>query len=352
MKNFKYKVAICGHFGGTKNFLDGQTIKTKTIYKELSSTYNKNEILCVDTYNWKKNPFKFFIKCIYAHIKSENIIILPAYNGVKILIPLFTYNNMIIKRKIFYVVIGGWLPEFLQNKKGLTKQIKKLNKIFVETNFMKQKLARMGIINVLVMPNFKNIKPIKEKELKQNYKKPYKVCTFSRVSKEKGIEDAIEVVTSINKEANEEIYALDIYGQIDESYKIEFENIMQNFPSYIKYKGCIDSEKSVEILKNYYLLLFPTYYTGEGFAGTLIDAMNSGVPVIASNWRYNSEIIYNGINGYTYETRNNKELKKIMLSFLENQSLYNKMKKNCIKEANKYTSENAIKIMINEIKKN
>ena len=30
-----YKIGICGHYGGGKNCLDGQTIKTKIITKEL-----------------------------------------------------------------------------------------------------------------------------------------------------------------------------------------------------------------------------------------------------------------------------------------------------------------------------
>ena len=32
------KICICGHFGGTKEFLDGQTVKTKNIYMRMFST--------------------------------------------------------------------------------------------------------------------------------------------------------------------------------------------------------------------------------------------------------------------------------------------------------------------------
>ena len=35
MKN--KRIAIVGHFGGKKDFLDGQTIKTKVLYNELQS---------------------------------------------------------------------------------------------------------------------------------------------------------------------------------------------------------------------------------------------------------------------------------------------------------------------------
>lgn len=118
-----------------------------------------------------------------------------------------------------------------------------------------------------------------------------KLCTFSRVLKEKGIEDAIEAVTYINEQNKREIFSLDIYGQIDDAYKGDFMMMQRNFPEYINYGGIIRFDRSTEVLRNYYALIFPTYYEGEGFAGTLIDAMAAGVPVIASDWKYNTEIV-------------------------------------------------------------
>ena len=85
-----YKVAICGHFGGNKKFFDGQTTKTKNLYEVLAEKYGENEIYVIDTYNWRKNPFMLLKKCVTASKKSKNIIILPAHNGVKVFVPLFT----------------------------------------------------------------------------------------------------------------------------------------------------------------------------------------------------------------------------------------------------------------------
>lgn len=65
--------------------------------------------------------------------------------------------------------------------------------------------------------------------------------------------------------------------------------------------------QSTEVLKNYDALLFPTYYEGEGFAGTIIDAFAAGLPVIASDWKYNSEIIKQGITGVITKTHSISE---------------------------------------------
>ena len=343
------KICVYGHFGNNKNFLNGQTVKTKNVYNALQKHYNMEEINKVDTYNWKKNPFKVLKKCIKSFKNSENIIILPAQNGVKVFIPLFFLLKKIYKRKVFYVVIGGWLPEILNKRKGLLKKSQKLDKIFVETNSMKEKLNELNVNNVLVMPNFKNIEIVKKEELKKNIEKPIKICTFSRVMKEKGIEDAIEVVKNINQKIKESCI-LHIYGQIDENYKENFNKIIEGLPEYIEYKGIVEYEKSVQTIKNYDLLIFPTYYEGEGFAGTLIDAMSSGVPSIVTNWKYNNEIIKDKYNGYVYEVHN-IQLKIILEKLIKDTNLIIKMKENCINEAQKYKEEEVIQILLNEIQR-
>lgn len=342
-----YKICICGHFGGNKDFYDGQTIKTKNIYNALSKEYGEKEILKIDTYNWKKHPIEFMLKCIKGHKNSSNTIILPAQNGVKIFIPLFIFLNSFSKRKIFYIVVGGWLPEFLKKRKYLTKKMCKLNKIFVETTKMKKDLKKLEINNTDILVNFKNIQPINIQKLESNFDRPYKLCTFSRVMKEKGIEDAINVVKQINEEANKIIYKLDIYGQIDSNYIDRFDLLQRGFPEYIKYKGCIDSDKAVEVISKYFLLLFPTRFKTEGIPGTLIDALAAGVPTIASEWENVNDILKDGKTGYINKFGDLEELKKSLKKINKEDVI--EMKKQCLHDVEKFMSDNAITILLKEI---
>ena len=100
-------------------------------------------------------------------------------------------------------------------------------------------------------------------------------------------------------------------------------------------------------MKNYYALLFPTYYEGEGFAGTLIDAMAAGVPVIASDWRYNSEIVQDNRTGFLI--KNNESLHEKLEFIKSNIALVNDMKKMCIEEANSYVPSRAIMNLMNHL---
>ena len=51
-------------------------------------------------------------------MKCEHVVILPAQNGVKVFIPLFVFLKN-FRKKLHYIVIGGWLPNFIEKKKFL-----------------------------------------------------------------------------------------------------------------------------------------------------------------------------------------------------------------------------------------
>lgn len=345
-----YKVCVCGHFGGDNNFNDGQTVKTKNIHKALVKKYGSENILVVDTYNWKKHPISFLNECKNGLKDSENLIMLPAHNGVKVFIPLFTCLNKKYKRKIFYAVVGGWLPELVKDKKWLLNSAKKLTKVFVETNKMKNSLNELGLDNVEILLNFKDITPLKEEELNYSYEKPYKLCTFSRVMQEKGIEDAIDVIKKINEEEKETIYSLDIYGPIDTEYSERFRELEKSFPDYIKYKGCVDSDKSVEVLKEYYLLLFPTRFKTEGIPGTVIDALATGLPVVASKWDNYADVLVDKYNSFLFSLGDIDEFEKILYSLKDIEKVAS-LKKNALETAKAFDKKEAVKILLDSIEK-
>lgn len=339
------KTGICGHFGFNHNCLDGQTIKTKIITRELQKKFGNNEVKIVDTYGGKKRLIPIVFNLIKLIMQCKNVIILPAHNSLRIFAPLLTFVNYFYNRKLHYVVIGGWLPEFVATRKYLQRALMSFDSIYVETNVMKTKLVAMGFNNVIVMPNCKELNILKPEELVYAKDEPYKLCTFSRVMKEKGIEEAVNAVIAVNDELGRIVYTLDIYGQIDSNQIDWFKRLELRFPEYIKYKGLVDFDKTTNVLKNYFALLFPTYYEGEGFAGTLIDALAAGVPVIASDWRYNSEVIKDKKNGFIIH----KSLKAELIRVLNNTDKINEIKKINIKDAENYLPRNVVNKIINRI---
>lgn len=343
------KVAVIGHFAINQEYKDGQTIKVRNLYNELKNEVGENNILKIDTYNYKKNPIKLVKQCITA-MSADNIVFLPAQNGVKVFIPFLCFLNKFYRKNLLYDVVGGWLPEVLKENKFLLKISKKITKIFVETDGMRVKLNSLGLNNVELMLNFKDLSPIKEDEvIKINYKK-INVCTFSRVIKEKGIENAINVINKINKRYEKNIYHLDIYGQIGEEYRENFQKVIEYADSgSVCYKGEVEPSKSVETIKKYDLLLFPTYYDGEGLAGTIIDAFFAGVPIISSDWKYNKEIINNNVTGIIFKAKDDNDFENVLNDVYLKKYDVDKMKIECIKESKRYLPNVAIKSIMKYI---
>lgn len=340
------KVCIIGCFADTFNLLNGQTVKTKIVYKELEKSLGGDEVMKIDTYGGVKTLLKTPIIVLNALKSAQNIIILPAENSLRIIVPFLIVLNRVFKRNIYYDVIGGWLPQFVKKRKWLGIFLKKINAIFVETSSMKEQLKSQGYNNIEVIPNCKELDILDEKTIKYTGIKPYRLCTFSRVMKEKGIEEAVRAVCEINSVHSDIFAVLDIYGQIEDNQKEWFEKLQTLAPGYIKYKGMVPFSQSTKVLKEYDALLFPTYYDGEGFAGTIIDAFAAGLPVIASDWKYNSEIIKSGMTGVIFKTHSINELKNAIMSVDKDIKKWNLMRQNCISEAKEYLPANAMKKLI------
>lgn len=336
------KVGICGHYGGNKIFLDGQTVKTKTITKELIRQLGEEQVRTVDTFGGKRNIVKTIQGLLKLMRDCEHIIILPAHNSVRIFAPLMIVVNYFCHKKIHYIVIGGWLPDFIKRRKWLRKVLNGFDYIYVETSTMKSELEKQGLKNIEILPNCKDIHILKPEELSYYYDEPYMLCTFSRVTKKKGIEDAIQAVEIINEKFGRIVFKLDIYGQIDDEYKAEFIQLLEKAPNYIQYKGTVGYEESVEILKNYFALLFPTYFRTEGIPGTIIDAYASGIPVIAARWKSFSDVVEENVVGKGYTLGHKEELVELLYVIAKQPEIICQMKENCLAKANEFSVEHVV----------
>lgn len=333
------KVGICGHFGIGKKLVNGQTIKTVNFTNELEKRLGKDNIKKVDTHNAQCHMLKLIKESLDLLKECGKIVFFPSSRGLLFFVPFFFWLNKIYKRDLYYMVIGGWLSEYLRRHKLIKLYLRSLDGIFVETNIMKTGLEKMGFKNVRVLANFKKMTCINESEIRKDFVEPYKVCIFSRIEEKKGIEDAIKVIIKVNQFYNKEVYALDIYGPIQTGYQERFEELCLRFPEYINYCGIIEAKEAAKIIKNYYFLLFPTRYYTEGIPGTIIDAYSAGVPVVCSKWESFEDIVIESETGYGYVFGDLEDMYNVMRYVYNNKDKCITMRSRCILEAGKYRPE-------------
>lgn len=331
------RVAIIGSFSDS---LNGQTIKTKTLYDELSIATDWR-LVKVDTQFKKKNPCKLAIQYVYGIVTCKDIFLLASRKGMALFFPLLYYASKVAGKKIFHDVIGGNLAEYVKKYPKYKKYLNSFTANMVESRKMAVELEGLGVFNSVVVPNFKRLK-IANPEKLCSHSEPYTFCTFSRVMKEKGISDAANAVAKTNEKYGRTVCTLDIYGMIDPSYESELKGLLADNPEIIKYCGTVSYSESTDTIQKYYALLFPTHWKGEGFPGTLIDAFAAGLPVIATDWNVNSEIVKNGKTGIVYPNAEIRSLQEAIEWMIENQESVYQMKINCLSEANRYLPEEHI----------
>ena len=151
------KLGICGTFAFGISDYGGQPQKTRNLYEEVKNSIGQDNVIVVDIYNWKKRLLSVITQLLVFPFRCQNVVIMPARNGVKFFVPFFLLLNFMLKRRIHYVVIGGWLPVLLAKEKNLRRNISRIHKVYVETNHMKDELNNLGLTNVVVMRNFKRL---------------------------------------------------------------------------------------------------------------------------------------------------------------------------------------------------
>lgn len=339
------KIGIIGHFGGDKNFLDGQTVKTKTLYHELKK--KEKEIICVDTYLNNTNKVKLLFESVMCVLRCETIIILLSGNGMRIYFPMMYWAKKILGRKIFHDVIGGNLSEYVDRFPKYRKYLNSYDENWVEFEGLKIKLEKNGIKNCRVIPNFKRL-DISTSQLMIDEEAKHRLCMFSRVMKEKGVADAIYAVHKHN-EVSEYKFHLDIWGPIEDKYMDEFEELKKKFSDEVSYWGMVDFRESVETLTNHIALLFPTFWKGEGFPGTIVDAYAASLPVIATDWNANSELVDNFKTGWVYPNTKCIDLESSLEWISSHVDELVAMRKNSYERAKNFLPDNWINLIISKI---
>lgn len=82
----------------------------------------------------------------------------------------------------------------------------------------------------------------------------------------------------------------------------------------------------------------------------MIDAYSAGVPVIASDWKYNTELVNRDV-GYVYPAKNQTALVTILKEAAENPTLLLEKKQLCLIEADKYKIDKAVQVIFEQIER-
>lgn len=295
------KVALVGHVAAGRTGADGQVLRTRVVAEELRRRLGPERVRVVDTGGGLPAMARMAYGLLRARLGCSDVVFMPGSRGLRLLLPLYLGWRRRAGIRLHYLVVGGWLPAYLRQRPQDADRLRGCDGIHVQTRRMLGELRTIGLDNVHLLPNFRRFST--DRPRSGACANPLRLVFLSRIVPEKGAALAVEAVERVNAERGGTVATLDVYGPIGAKAGAWFESLMRSAPPSVRYRGVLAPERVHARLADYDVMLFPTYYSGEGFPGAVLDAMIAGIPVIASDWQDNAEFVEHERNGLLFPDR-------------------------------------------------
>lgn len=333
----KRKLLLIGAVNIGKKPSGGEEYKNQLLVDFLSSRY---ALTVIDTMQWKKQPKIIVRIIIYLLFRPYHWIIISASSATTYRLIQFLNLFPHLIRKTIYMVIGGNFPNAVQRGVYQKFYYKRLYKIIVEGAQLKQTLREVGLIyNVSIIPNFKPVKQIYGKS-RAPTSLPIRFVFMSRIIETKGVITIFDTLKELKVNQGNSSLSVDFFGPVEPPFHELFHRRLEEHTSTCTYKGYLDiignPEDAYRTLSTYDCMLFPTFWPGEGFPGIIIDTYICGLPVIASDWNMNREVIAEGETGFIIPIKDTGALARVMTKIVQHPDTLDAMRKQCFKRAFEY----------------
>ncbi|MEZ6017585.1 MAG: glycosyltransferase family 4 protein [Planctomycetota bacterium] len=139
---------------------------------------------------------------------------------------------------------------------------------------------------------------------------------LAQLRREKGVAEAVRAAAALPDGAT-----LTVHGPAMPGFDVR----ALAASAHWRYGGAVPSARVADVLNEHDVLVFPTYHSGEGMPGIVIEALQAGVPVIATRFRALAELIEDGVDGLLVEPRDERALAAAMCRLADDSTLYTKL---------------------------
>lgn len=255
----------------------------------------------------------------------------------------FIANKMYKKKYVVYArgddVYSSWLFKEVVSKLVL----RNASAVIALTEDMRNKLKKFQE-DILVIPNGIDIEKyinLSRGKIRESLNiNDEKIIIFvGRLHHAKGIEYLIRAMQFIlEKEKNVRLL---IVGDGEDRGNLENLALKLNLTGKVTFVGELQNEKVPEYMVSSDVFVLPSL--SEGFPMTILEAMASGLPIVASNVTGLCEIIREGENGLLVEPMNPRDFARKVLLLLEDDNLRKGISLENRKKVGDYSLSNVIK---------
>lgn len=179
-----------------------------------------------------------------------------------------------------------------------------------------------------------------------NQKRTPTIAVIGRLDSSKRVDVIIKALPKILKKIRVNLI---IVGAGLEMQNLKNMTRRLGIEKYVTFKGFLPEDKVVKIYQRVDLLATASVIETQGLA--VLEALSSGLPIVATNAGAIPELIKNGKNGYLFEPGDSESLANQVIKILSNRSLYEDMSREAIKIAKEHDIEEVIVKMENVYQK-
>lgn len=182
--------------------------------------------------------------------------------------------------------------------------------------------SQLPLNNLIYLPNAINTLEYLSIDREFSEKsKSTNILFLGHISVEKGLLDLVDAISILTQD-NILNFSVDLIGE--SINHLEFEEIMQQIDvkklaNYINAREPEFGQKKIERLKSADIFVLPSHQ--EGMPMTILEAMASGLPVVATSVGGIPDLIINGKNGYLVPPNDPTKLSDALKEMIQNPSL-------------------------------
>lgn len=297
MKTYRF----IGPVGGGQVPSNGVSVKNTYIVQFLKRHLGE-QLEVYDTEYWKRSPGVLLriLTSFLFHRHDRYILSLNSSSAYQLL----RLASVLGVSDILYWTIGGSLGESMVKGRFVPRYYQRCRHILVEGQSMQEDMWQCGVEKVSVVPNFKPIpqekvvrrrsagSPLDNTVSHTSGSPKMRFVFLSRIIPQKGCNDIFQAIDLLHTRGLDDRFEVMFYGPIEPSYRDSFQQQIAAH-STAQYGEFLDLREQLnyDILAAYDVMLFPTVWEGEGFPGVVIDAFIVGLPLIASDWHFNKDLV-------------------------------------------------------------
>jgi glycosyltransferase involved in cell wall biosynthesis len=228
------------------------------------------------------------------------------------------------------VSIFDWMPTL--------KYCNLADRIVVNSEFMRNNVVVLYRVNrdkVVVIPNGVDLKIFNRDNDRIQLEGDPSVLYIGHLSRLKGVDILIQAIAKARSELPN--IKLHIVGTGNERCFALLAK-MKGIEKYVIFHGWAKQSIAARYYKSADICVFPSRL--EGFGIVILEAMASGIPVIASDIPSFREIISDGIDGKLFKAEDTDALSKAVIALHQDTHLRKELSYNALEKATKYSWEN------------